>query len=280
MQFDLLRAFPYPVLRPRVNDYVDGDIQATVNLEQSSSDLLVRAEIQFVISVPELLELVVQGKARFAVVFACRDTYFRQSVQSVDGEFSHIFEPGVFRGQVIIYPYLVAIQRIEDFSCPWINEEFGLGPFSFEEGAVLALDEPQSIYIEREAFKPISSSFVLVSNENMADQEWRIDPTEDKVRIEVSPALKARLDTARNSNKNRAILLNSIYFGAVVQCLAHLKHQRLEYEGRRWAEIIIQKCSDLGLSIENHDEVIVAQKLMKHPIALLDAYYFGEAGEA
>ncbi len=276
MQFDLLRAFPYPVLRPKVNDYVDGDIQATVNLDQSPQDLLVKAEVKFVISVPELIALVAEGKARYVIVFACRDTYFRQSVQSATSEFSHIFEPGVFRGEVLIYPYLVVVQHVEGFTCPWINDEFGPGPFSFEEGAVLALDEPQAIYVDREAFRPISSSFVLVANENLSDQEWRIDPSEHKVRIEVSPVLKARLDVARNSTKNRAILLNSLYLGAVTQCLAYLKQQPQEYEGRRWADIISQKCSDLGVVLATHDEVVLAQKLMKHPFALLDTYCFGE----
>jgi hypothetical protein len=37
MQFDLLRAFPYPVLRPKVDDYVDGDIQATVTFEHRTT---------------------------------------------------------------------------------------------------------------------------------------------------------------------------------------------------------------------------------------------------
>lgn len=279
MQFDLLRAFPYPVLRPRVNDYVDGDIQATVHLDQSPRDSLVKAEVQFVISVPELSALVAEGKARYVVVFACRDTYFRHSVQSDLSEFAHTFEPGVFRGEVLIYPYLVAVQRVESFACPWINDEFGPGPFSFDEGAVLALDEPQAIYVDREAFKPISSFFVLVANENLSDQEWRVDSSEDKVRIEVSPTLKARLDAARNSTKNRAILLNSLYFGAVTQCLAHLKQQPAEYEGRRWADIIAQKCSDLGMALATHDEVVIAQKLMKHPFALLDTYCLGEVAE-
>jgi len=32
MQFDSQRAFPYPVLRPDVNDYADGEFQAIVDL--------------------------------------------------------------------------------------------------------------------------------------------------------------------------------------------------------------------------------------------------------
>jgi hypothetical protein len=192
MQFDLLRAFPYPVLRPNIDDYIDGDIQATVTLEQRPDSLDVRAEIQFAVSVPEITELVTEGSALYSVVFACRDTYFRQAITSSAAKFVHDFPSGMLRGEVLIYPYVVAAKPINSFVCPWINPEFGTGPFTFPEGSVLALDQPWAIYIDREAFKPISSIFVLLSNENLTGYEWRIDANSEKVRIEVTPALKER----------------------------------------------------------------------------------------
>src|SRR3546814_10966733 len=60
-------------------------------------------------------------------------------------------------------------------------------------------------------------------NENVPPNEWQIDASDDKVRISVSPGLKERIASARNSKENRAILINSIYFGAVVQCLSFLR---------------------------------------------------------
>lgn len=276
MQFDLLRAFPYPVLRPRVNDYVEGDIQATVHLEPLVESGALKASVQFAVSVPEIVRLVEAGDAAYVVVFACRDTYFRRSISSSQAEFEHAFDAGALRGEVVIYPYVVALRRITNFMCAWINAEFGPGPFVFEEGAVLALDPPSAVFVDREAFKPISSLFVLVASESLTDQEWRVDASDDKVKIEVSPALKAKLDAARNNTRHRAILLNSIYFGAVCQCLSYLRHQGDEFQERRWAGVFRQRCTDMNLSLSQHDEAVLAQKLMKFPFALLEAYCFTE----
>src|SRR3546814_7070695 len=79
------------------------------------------------------------------------------------------------------------------------------------------------IYLDRETFRPISSCFDLAANENVPPNEGQIDASDDKVRISVSPGLKERIASARNSKENRAILINSIYFGAVVQCLSFLR---------------------------------------------------------
>ncbi len=75
MQFDPLRAFPYPVLRPGVDDYLDGEIQAAIEFSPDEQD--VTASVQVVVSAPEIIQLIKDGKASYAVVFACRDTYFR-----------------------------------------------------------------------------------------------------------------------------------------------------------------------------------------------------------
>ena len=279
MQFDLLRAFPYPVLRPKVNDYTDGDIQATVDFAQALDQNDITADIKFALSVPEIIDLVSAGHASYAVVFACRDTYFRKTVMSNTQEFRKVFPTGVLRGEVLIYPYVTATKKIDGFTCPWINEEFGPGPFYFDEGSVLALDEPQVIYVDREAFKPISSAFLLVANANISDYEWRVDPSGDKVLIQVSSSMKERIDAVRSGPQNKAVLLNSIYFGAVMQCLSYLKQAGGEYDTRRWACIMRQKCADLNLDLDSHDEAILAQHLMKYPFSLVDAYCFKENGE-
>jgi hypothetical protein len=179
---------------------------------------------------------------------------------------------------VLIYPYVVAIADIEGYSCPWINSEFGDGPFSFPNGAPLAVDEPQSIYVDRETFKPISSCFYLAPNPNVPSNEWQIDASEDRVRITVSPSLKERITSARDSKEKRAILLNSLYFGAVVQCLSLLKNTD-ETGDQRWARIFRQRLIDQHLDLESHSETWLAQQLMRHPFAIVDRYFFNEAGE-
>jgi hypothetical protein len=127
MQFDLLRAFPYPVLRPGVDDYRDSDIQATVHFSQSPDSTTLNAEVEFALSVSEIETLVNKGKAHYVVVFACRDTYFRKACLSKKPIFSEEFAAGAFRGEVLIYPYIIASKDIVGFACPWINPEFGPG---------------------------------------------------------------------------------------------------------------------------------------------------------
>jgi hypothetical protein len=276
MQFDPLRAFPYPVLRPDVDDYTDGEIQATVDIKSAANGLNIKASINFALSVPEITNLINKKQANYTVVFECRDTYFRHAERSFVPSFECAFPKGSLRGEVVINPYVIASENIKNFSSSLVNSEFGPGPFHFSQGSVLAVDRPQSVYIDRDVFSPISSVFVLVPDENLTGHEWQVKLSFDKVHIAVSPDLKATIDSARNTRKNQAILINSIYFAAVMQCVSNLKRSNADFESYKWSRIIERKCHNLGLDLENHDEYAITQKLMKYPFSLVDNYVFKE----
>ena len=138
----------------------------------------------------EIANEIEAGNARFVLVVACRDTYSRFVIETRESKFSREFPIGSLRGETEINPYIVAEKDIPDFSCKLINKEFGNGPFFFEKGAVLAIDEPTLVYVDRDLFKPITSIFQLVVKESIGLNEWQLDCSGDYVRIQFSPKFK------------------------------------------------------------------------------------------
>src|SRR6185437_14901596 len=123
-------------------------------------------EAQFA-SVDEISALIRHGDAKYVAVISCRDTYLRRVLSTAKPNVKTTFASGDLRGEVQVFPYIVAERQISDFRCPLINKEFGPGPFSFAPGAVIAVDEPKAAYIDRDLFKPITSVFELVKNESI-----------------------------------------------------------------------------------------------------------------
>jgi len=249
-------------------------MQVVAEFAPSEDGQEVTASVIFHLSVPELQHEISAGRAQYTVVFACRDTYFRHVVSGVKPAFEVTFPAGRLRGEIQVFPYIAAVKTIKKFSAGWINPEFGVGPFAYPIGAVLAVDKPQTVFIDRDVFKPLSSIFALEKDDNIIGHEWQIRTRDDKVHILVSAELKALIDEARNDKANRAVLMNSIYFSAVMQCLSLLKHGDVDVEHTRWGRIISQKCHNEGINLAEHDEYLIAERLMKSPFKLIDAYVF------
>jgi hypothetical protein len=183
----------------------------------------------------------------------------------------------VLRGEVIIYPFIVALRPIKRFAAPDINKEFRKADFSFEAGEVLAAEEPKVIYIDRELFRPISSILQIVKSTSLSGFEWKVSLEQNKIQIQLSAEAKEAVDRARNSRRNRAVLINSIYFAAIMEAVQKLKDDHEIYSHWRWAQIVTQQCHNAAIDLTSHDSYVIAQLLLKAPLALLNQYAFQES---
>lgn len=271
MNYDPQKAFPYPVLRPNSNDYLNVDFQGTVDLAVGEGT--VHATFKYELSCTQIAKEIAERRADFVSVVSCRDTYYRQLIASECSTCEADFQIADLRGEVHIDPFVVVRKKIPTFYCSDINPEFGEMPFSFSPGDILAQDEPQVFFIDREMFKPVTSVFELVSKDDLNNGEWRIGFEEDHVQIAVSPRMKETIDNARNTRRNKAVLLNSIYFAAVMETVAKLRESREEFEGKKWAEIILRQAHNKGCNIETQDGYDVAQRLMQFPLIQLKSVF-------
>jgi len=272
MKFDKHKAFPYPVLRPGSDDYTDVEFQVMVEFSITGSKI--NADVLFANSCEEIEEQVAIGNAAYVCVISCRDTYIQQVIETNKRSISLEFETGKLRGEVRVDPYVVVKNDINGFVSQNINAEFGCGPFSFEAGDVLAQDETQVFYIDRDVFKSITSVFDLVKRDNLSEGLWTINFDDDHIKIEVGPKLKESIDDARNDNKNRVILKNSIYFAAVMQAIQKLQDKEEAFDDWKWSKVFRNQAHNRGIDIENHDAYWVAQQLMQLPALQLDTVVF------
>jgi hypothetical protein len=275
MKYDEYKAFPYPVLRPNSDDYLDCDFQTTVNF--SSEKQMILVDVSFAISSPEILEQVELGNAEFVAMVSCRDTYFQHMIRTNERKTRASFAMGDLKGAVVVNPYVIVKTQIQNYTSPDINPEFGAEAFTFIEGDVLAQDEPYLVYFDQESFKPITSLFDFVHRDNQPDGEWSIDFDSEHIQIVLSKKTKETIDNARASNfKNKVILMNSIYFSAVMQAVLKIQHPDKAYEDKKWAKVFEKNAHNKNCNLESDDAYVVAQTLLQYPLKRMNEYVFKE----
>ena len=272
MRFDKYKAFPYPVLRPGSDDYIDVEFQATVDFKVEGS--IITASISYALSLEEVKVQIAKGNAEYVCVISSRDTYQQTLVATTSAKSEATFDVGALRGEVRVDPYVIVKQPIEGFTSTSINSEFGEGPFSFAVGDILAQDETQVFFIDRDVFRSVTSVFDLVKRDNLSDGEWKLDFSEEHIQIEVSPRMKESIDDARNETRNKVILKNSIYFAAVMQAVQNLKDSDDDVGNRKWAEVIRRQAHNKGIELQNDDAYWITEQLMQLPILQLDNLVF------
>lgn len=277
MKFDKLKTFPYPVLRPGSDDYVDGEFQATV--EFTIADGTVNVACSYLTSSVELQQLVIEEKAKFVSIISCRETYYRKTLSTCLAQIDASIPAESLRGEVLVDSYIVAAKAIANFVSPDINSEFGQKRFSFKPGEILAQEDTYAVYIERDLFRPISSVFELVKGDGLSGGEWRVSLEQDHVQISVSPSMKESIDNSRSSSTVRSVLINSIYHSAVTHAIQRLK-DGADFNDLKWARVMTRQLHNQNIDLEKTDAYLIAQKLMRHPLTVLENYIFSKVNNA
>jgi len=83
--------------------------------------------------------------------------------------------------------------------------------------------------------------------------------------------MKESIDNARNNTSMKVILINSIYFTAAVHAIQRLKEFGSDYEEKKWSRVFYRQIHNNGLDLDT-DAYILAQKLMKYPLKVLNSY--------
>ena len=275
MKYDISKAFPYPVLRPCSDDFGPADFQTDSQFTLLKDEKAIGINIFYQLSCSEIQEEIDKGNALFTALITCRDTYYREYFSTKDFEIETSIDGSILRGEVNILCYISAIKDINEFNSPDINPEFGTGPFKYSKGNILAQDETRSFFIDRDLFRPVSSVFDLVKKDSISSAKWELSFEDDHVQIAVSPSMKRKIDNARNNKVNRVILINSLYFSAAMQAIQYLKEGD-DYNDLKWAHVIRKQIHNNSMSIETDPAYMIAQRLMKMPLSLLESYVFKE----
>ena len=276
MRYDRNKAFPYPVLRPYSDDYIDKDFQVAVSVETIENYLEILVEYR--LSSKSIRHLIEDHKALFVTIVSCRDTYYSATIESFSFEAQKRFSQGLFRGEVIINKYIQILENVELYSDE-VHSDFGSAPFVYHAGDIIAQDEPEKFYFEREFFKAVTSVFHLVKNDSVLYGEWKLDADNNHIGIEVNPVMKENFDIARSSRSNQMILINSLYYAAVVQAIDYLKEDDGTYDSYRWAHVIKKKMADCNISFKESSTQI-ATAILECPLRMLSEFVFRTKDES
>ncbi len=277
MQYDAHKSFGYPVLSPLAEgetsedaDYLGVIFQASIRPEiKVEKEVKVAINYSLQTSLVALKEKIAEGSAAYFLHITCPATHFSKLLEvkaSDDGKKSggewKIPAEGL-RGDVFVSSFILSKKDIEIHS-DRINPEFGFDTFSVSSGSVLAIRPPESFYIDKDLFRPITSLFIWRNDEELEDGEFRVDLEDDYIHIRVNLEQEKRLRKIMEQGEGPySAFLSSIVLSAFSHMLISLKSNSSEdYEDTRWAKVLKNKYPNW----HEGDSLVMAQNILKKPI--------------
>lgn len=273
MRLDPQKAYPYPVIRATHDDFHGESFSAEPQfiLEEARAKLTIDYEL----SSKPIQREIEAGKATYLSVVSCRNTFFHQVYRSDKAKENNIFiDIDQLKGAVKVESFVYILEKtsIESIN---INKEFlnnsanTKSIFDYSKGNIIAQDNEYSFYIDIDLFKPLSSIFILEVSEDLSHGEWEVFSDTDKVVIKVARNIKKIEESLTNYKLGKSILINSIYFAAVMHLIDQIKGDEGIIDQYLWARVVDLRMTLKDCNIE-HDSYSIASKLMDYPFSRLE----------
>ena len=140
-------------------------------------------------------------------------------------------------------------------------------------GDIIAVDSGNQFFVDKEYFKPLQSIFELVLNPKLESGEWEIYSDQDKLQINVAQNIFDLENDLRQNLAGKSVLLNSIWFAAVMHAVQLLKDNQAIANEYRWADVVHAKINLLGINLDRDDAYKIATKLLNHPLVGLETLF-------
>ena len=278
MRFDPAKSFPHPVLREGSSDYEGVEFQVSVELERTERTTAVALEAAFDLSDPDLLELVREERAEYALLVVSPHTRLRKELRSGSDTLKETFEDGELGGEVELRPFLLATADIPGFQAEHWNRDYAGRRFNIGKGAVLAADTPYRSWVDMEDEGPIGSMFQLAVDEELDEGTWTVDLASDRIQVLVTKSDLRLLETVRAQAKTAsdwAYLMNGLYLPALVYALTEADRGDADevYGRQRWYSSLQARLEEIEAqplgSSETADRARGAQRLLDLPFSRL-----------
>jgi hypothetical protein len=273
------RAYPHPVLSHWGDDVMNSTFQGVVSGKGAKNTYVFDAA--FRTNNAELLTLIEQKKATYAVHVECVSTRYRNLFSSSAEKFSFEIGAGLIDGRVDVCSLVLASKPIDKYKNTNFHPDYGKSTFRVSNGDTLAVAQDQIIEATKknDPLRKVSSIFSIVPNDDPAATGMDINPGGPKVIISLSkPNFESYADL-RHSSAYHPILIGSIVVPALVDVLDRVRRAAHEgqleaYSNYRWFMVIDRKLREKNIRLEedpesfNDSSLRVAHELLGQPLSL------------
>jgi hypothetical protein len=275
MRANTQKSFPYPVIRDEFDDYIDETFEIRPSFEISEDSKNATFLLNYSLSSTSIKRQIANGNACYLSVFTCRDTFYHKVFETFEAS-DNIVEINLdeIYGKLEVESF-VYIKNDLSIESKNINPEyfpkdiFADSKFNYPAGSIIAQSKVYKFNFVPDIFNFSSSLFQLKVDPELPQDEWVIDTNQDRIIIRAATNIIDIESELSNHEKGKSVLVNSIYFAAVMHAATLIRETLSLVDEVHWAKVFERRMQDKNVS-EADPIYKVASKLMDWPLSDLE----------
>lgn len=262
------QAYPYPVLYMNNEDYTNSSFHTRIAVSESFGEVKISSFFQ--LQNDGIKELIAKRLGVFLIHVECGQTSFRQAYESYDNALDISIPSNKLRGKIQIHSFIIAKDRIENYTNESLSEWYKGFPVTFEKGNFLAIGEAiETTLFEDNAELLNLPSIITVTKSQKKDM---IDVELNSNNITISLPEYEYNQYAGNANSRlKNTILSAVFMPALVYIFSKIKDSHGDFDEYTWYQVLEKifdennhKLEDVGS--DTFSALQAAQMVLRKPL--------------
>jgi hypothetical protein len=271
------RSYPHPVLAHFSADIVNAVFQPVVTVKSNKNAYVFDAV--FKTNNADLLKLVDQDKARYAVHVECPQTRYRNIFKSTKETFSFDVEAGQLDGRVEVTSFILAAKALDKYRNDGFHADYAKLVFRVRKGDTLAVGHDREFTADkkRDPLRNVPSIFSIVPSDADDATGMDVDINGPKVRVTLSRANFDAYSSLKSDKATHAMLSAAVVVPALVTVIDEVKRAAAGgaidmFGDRRWFTVLSRALRKINIDPANADAFVdsslrIAHELVGQPLS-------------
>lgn len=261
-------ALPYPVLTKENDSYVNSSFDVQVVAKKSFGQLVLEAV--FVLNNTGLQSLIDQGKAVYALHIECPNTSRRFLIKGNEQMLTRKIEEQQLRGRIDVHAFILANERIADYTNADWNSFYKGVSITYEKGNVLAFGNAVEIMLHEEEIEEQKLPSIVTVRRAGNREFVGIELSNDQILVLLPEQLYKQYGEYGGTRLKETIL-SMIILPALIDVFHTIKAEPSVYEDYRWYQVLVHIFEKNHVAFERilNDQMPVieaAQLVLRNPL--------------
>ena len=271
------RSYPHPVLSHFGDDIVNSVFQPVVTVKGNKNAYAF--DSVFKTNNADLITLIEQKKARYAVHIECLQTRYRSIFTSEKEKFSFEIAAGMLDGRVEVCSFILAAKPIEKYRNELFHPDYAKLTFRVRKGDTLAVGHDREFPAEKKSdpLRKVPSIFSIVPSDDAEATGMDVDLSGAKVVVTLTRKNYDAYNSLKADQSLQPMLCAVIIVPALVAVIEEIRDAASEkglddYAERRWFMVVSRRLRERGIDPYNADTFVdsslrIAHELVGQPLS-------------
>ncbi|MBM7660404.1 hypothetical protein JOC85_001171 [Bacillus mesophilus] len=228
-------SYPYPVLYMNNDDYVNSSFHAQIGITESFGE--VKINVNFNLVNEGIQRLVENNEAVFLVHVECPQTSYRNAFKSDRNELEVGIPTEKLRGKLLIHTFIIANDRIVNYTNESLNEWFKDSPITYEKGNILAIGDAIETTLFEDNKELLNLPSIVKVTKSLKNDFMEVDIHSNVITISL-PEYEYNQYALHSKSRFKSTIISSVIVPSLVYVFSKIKDSREDLEEYKWYQVL------------------------------------------